>query len=107
MDWLGAALLGLVFFAGLSIVLGTARAGISPMPSTPTQVEGVLAALPAGFSGVVYELGAGWGSLAFAIARRFPRARVVAFELSWVPFAFLWLRAAWGPRNVALRREDF
>lgn len=34
----------------------------------------------------IYELGSGWGGLAFAIARTCPEATIHAFELSWLPW---------------------
>jgi hypothetical protein len=107
-DWLVLLVLVLVVFGALSLVVDTFRAGISPMPSSRRQVEGLLAAIPPDFSGVVFELGAGWGSVAFALARRFPRARVVAFELAMLPFAFLWLRQHVQRRgNLELRHQSF
>lgn len=104
MEW-GA--LAAVVLAGGSLVYFTLRTGISPMPSNRLQRQAVLAAAgePAG---PIYELGAGWGSLAFALADRFPQAPVVAFELSWLPFAVMRLRQALRPRqNLTLRRADF
>ena len=104
MEWLALAL---VVLAGASLVYFTLRTGISPMPSNRLQRAAILAA--AGETpGPIYELGAGWGTLAFALADRFPHAQVIAFELSWVPFAVMRLRQALRPRkNLTLRRLDF
>jgi len=56
---------------------------------------------------VVYELGAGWGGLALALARRFPGARVVAVEASPLPWMVCRLRAALsGPDNLEVRLGD-
>jgi hypothetical protein len=96
-----------VVCAGASILYFTLRTGISPMPSNRLQRSAVLAAIET-TDGPIYELGAGWGGLAFGLADRFPHAQVMAFELSWVPFAVMWLRLALRPRkNLVLRREDF
>jgi hypothetical protein len=104
MQWLA---LGLVVIAALSIVFSTLRLGISPMPSNRVQREAVLAEIGEP-SGSIYELGAGWGGLALALADRFPSVTVVAFEASPVPFAVLWLRRAlWPRKNLQLRRESF
>ncbi len=104
MQWLALAV---VLFAGASLVYFTLRTGISPMPSNRLQRAAILEA--AGETrGPIYELGAGWGSLAFALADRFPNAPVVAFERSWIPFAVMRLRQAVRPRkNLSLRRADF
>ena len=104
MEWIALAL---VVLAGASLVYFTLRTGISPMPSNRLQRAAILAAAgdPAG---PIYELGAGWGSLAFALADRFSNAKVIAFELSWVPFGVMRLRQALRPRkNLTLRRADF
>jgi hypothetical protein len=105
---LGLVLLALLLAGALSIVVYTLRTGISPMPSSGKVRRCLLPLLEPGLEGTVLELGAGWGTLAFAIADRCPRAWVVAFELSPLPFAFCWLRQRLAPRpNLELRRQDF
>lgn len=102
------ALLALLLGGVLSIVFYTLRTGISPMPTLGKVRRQLLPLLPPELEGTVLELGAGWGTLAFALADRCPRARVVAFELSPLPFAFCWLRQRLAPRpNLELRRQDF
>jgi hypothetical protein len=98
-----------VLVAGmLSIVVHTLRTGISPMPTSPRVRRQLLSLLPAETEGTVLELGSGWGTLAFALADHCPRARVVAFELSPLPYAFSRLRQRLAPRsNLQLVREDF
>jgi trans-aconitate methyltransferase len=98
--------LALVACAGGSIVWHTLALGISPMPSSRRVRDAVLAALPTDLEGEVHELGAGWGTLAVPLARRFPRAQVIAWESSWVPWAVLWLRGRALP-NLEVRRADF
>jgi hypothetical protein len=105
---LGLVLLALLLAGALSIVIYTLRTGISPMPTSGKVRRELLPLLEPDLEGTVLELGAGWGSLAFAIADRCPRAKVVAFELSPLPFAFCWLRQRLSPRpNLELRRQDF
>ncbi len=100
-------LLLLVFLAGGSIVWSTLRLGISPMP-TGRCVRATLLALAPEVEGELHELGAGWGTLAWALAERFPRARVIAWEASPVPYLFCWLRLWAQPRaNLTLRFGDF
>ncbi len=102
-------LLVAVLLAGVaSIVLHTLRTGISPMPTAPKVRRQLLSLVPPELEGTVLELGSGWGTLAFALADRCPRAQVVAFELSPLPYAFSRLRQRLAPRpNLRLVRADF
>lgn len=98
-----------VLLAGVaSIVFHTLRTGISPMPTAPKVRRQLLSLVPPELEGTVLELGSGWGTLAFALADRCPRARVVAFEVSPLPYAFSRLRQRLAPRpNLRFVREDF
>lgn len=104
------ALIAAVLAAGLAIMAYTLRTGISPMPTLPALRRTLLGALPAPeqVRGTVYELGAGWGTLALPLARRHPHTRVVAYELSPLPWAVCALRARLArQRNLSVRRRDF
>ncbi|MGV3623610.1 MAG: SAM-dependent methyltransferase [Archangium sp.] len=102
------ALLLIVTLAGASIVWSTLRLGISPMPTSPRVLKSVLSVIPSELSGDVVELGAGWGTLAWAVAKARPSCRVIAWEASPVPFAFCWLRSKVQRRtNLMLRFGDF
>jgi hypothetical protein len=101
-------LLAFLLVGMLSIVIFTLRTGISPMPTLGRVRRQLLPLVEADLEGTILELGAGWGTLAFALADRCPRAKVIAFELSPLPFAFCWLRQRLAPRpNLELRRQDF
>jgi cyclopropane fatty-acyl-phospholipid synthase-like methyltransferase len=100
--------LGFVCLAGASIVWSTLRLGISPMPSGGAVRRALLEMVPVELEGEVHELGAGWGTLAFAVARRCPKAKVIAWEASPVPFLFCSLRSRLQHRpNLELRFADF
>lgn len=78
------------------------------MPTSSRVLSKVLSVLPTELSGDVVELGAGWGTLAWAVASARPSCRVIAWEASPVPFAFCWLRLKVSPRpNLVLRFGDF
>nr|WP_227028080.1 class I SAM-dependent methyltransferase [Corallococcus soli] len=78
------------------------------MPSSPRVRRALLAMLPDPLQGTVLDLGAGWGDVAFLLADHRPQARVVAYELSWLPYAFSRLRQRLFPRaNLTLHRADF
>lgn len=107
-DAVGALVLAVTVAALASIVWGTLRLGISPMPTSPAVRKAVLTLVPQDVRGEVHELGAGWGGLALALADACPRAQVVAWEAAFVPWLWCRLRLALRPRgNVVLRRADF
>jgi len=82
--------------------------GISPVSSTFKSSRSIISAVSPEQKGDICELGAGWGRLAFSLARRCPESRVLAYELSPVPWIFLKLRAfLFGPRNLEIVRRDF
>ncbi len=83
------------------------RTGAPPISSTYTSARAIAGVVPAD-ARVILELGAGCGRLAFALARRHPRAKVIAFEISPVPWLFMRLRQLVLPRrNLVVRRADF
>ena len=82
--------------------------GISPVSSTFKSRNNIIKAVSSTQKGIIYELGAGWGALAFPLARRCTESKVVAYELSPVPWIFLKLRAfLFGPRNLKIERRNF
>ena len=82
--------------------------GISPVSSTSKSRKKIIKTVSPTQKGFIYELGAGWGALAFPLARRCPESKVVAYELSPVPWIFLKLRAfLFGPRNLLIERRNF
>ena len=92
----------------VSILVGVLRTGISPMPSSKRAVQQVLGFVSPNQPGPIYELGAGWGSLAIPLARAFPDRSIIAHELSTIPWLFLLLRVrASGIDNIEVRRRDF
>lgn len=82
--------------------------GISPVSSTFQSRKKIIKAIPRDQKGFIYELGAGWGALAFPLARRCRKASIVAYELSPVPWLFMKIRLTlFGPRNIKLVRRNF
>lgn len=82
--------------------------GISPIPSSRPSREFMFSLLPQGFDGEIVELGAGWGTLAFPLAKRFSNANVHAFELSPVPWFVMLIRWAFSTcTNLRLFRANF
>ena len=88
----GVIALGLVALLAGSILFSTLRLGISPMPSNAAATRAVLSLIAADQTGDIVELGAGWGTLAFALLEHAPRARIIAWEASPIPYLFIALR---------------
>lgn len=64
--------------------------------------------MPPDFSGVIYELGSGWGTLAFPLANKFPSCLVIAVENSPFPYLVSKLRGFIFPlKNLVMQKEDF
>jgi hypothetical protein len=95
-------------FVMVSILVGVVRTGISPMPSSRRAVQQVLQFVVPPRPGSIYELGAAWGSLAIPLTRAFPDRRIIAYELSTIPWLFLLLRVrVSGLKNIEVVRRDF
>lgn len=88
--------------AAIALILGgTLWTGVPPMPTSPAVRSRMFAMIEDLDPSVIYELGAGWGGLAQALARQFPGARVIAIEVSPLPWAVCRLRASlFGPKNL-------
>ena len=100
--------LGLALAAMLSVLWGTLRSGISPMPSSAKARDAILDLLPGELEGEILELGSGWGGLAFSLAKRCPQASVRGYETSLLPWLFSVVRLrVSGVENLSFHRRDF
>lgn len=85
---------GLAVAATASILISSLFLGISPTPSS-AKARAILLAwsqqhIPP--TGDILECGAGWGSLAFPLAKQHPTRQVIAIEVSFVPWLWMVLR---------------
>ena len=95
--------------AGLSILIVQARTGVPPMSSSAAEGREVAALLRQANlpdDAVIYDLGAGWGSLVIALAHAFPNAQIRGVELSPLPYWISRLRTR-GLPNLSLSQGDF
>jgi hypothetical protein len=101
----GACLLGIL----ISIVSYTVYNEISPMPTSQKAKKYLLKALPKDLpKGKIYELGSGWGTLAFPIAFHFSQTPVIAIENSPLPFLFSKSRFFLeSPKNLKILKQNF
>jgi hypothetical protein len=98
----------LLTLIALLIVIYSFSTGISPMPSSYKAKKQLLMALPNNIEGPIYELGAGWGTLAFPLAKQHPLCQVLAFEVSPIPWLYLKLRKLISKqKNITIIRKDF
>lgn len=75
----------LLFF--LSIFIATMVLGISPMPTSVAMQKQLLKVLPENIEGDIIDLGSGFGSMLFFLAKKYPKARIIGYERS--PFVYL------------------
>lgn len=103
----------LIFLAigiALSIVIYSYRTGISPMPTSPKAKRCLSDNLPMDLQshGRIYELGSGWGTLVFALSKKYKNHVVIGIEMSPFPYwiskiaAFIFRR-----NNVLIVQGDF
>lgn len=78
------------------------------MPTSSKAKKFLISALPKDAPGPIYELGSGWGSLAFPLAKRYPKISVTCYETSLFPYLFSKLRHYFDPLpNLKFIRQDF
>jgi phospholipid N-methyltransferase len=108
MTWLNSIFLMVAIGAAISLLRNTWRLGIGPLPSFQRSRQQLLNLIDPSASGRMLELGAGWGGLAFALAKRCPAAQVVGIELSLIPFLVCYLRQKIQRQtNLVFMRQDF
>jgi len=89
-------------------LLAAVASGLPALPSCHQARRAMVDSLPADLTGTIIDLGAGWGGLAFDLARRFPNNRVVTIELAPVPWLYVSIRRLWyGQKNLTVRYGNF
>ena len=107
-DLIQILLLTAVCLAGLSIAWFSVIIGITPMPSSPQACAAIVQASRQAPEGTIVDLGSGWGTLLFALARQYPERRIVGYELSWIPCLYArFYKTIFGLQHVQIIRENF
>ena len=100
--------LTIIGLAGFSVVWFALKIGISPMPSSAKAKRAILTASEAAAEGIIIELGSGWGTLIFALARKYPHRRVIGYEISWLPWLYTYLyKSIFRLHHVEIYRQKF
>ncbi len=107
-------ILWIVFFilipamALVSIVMWSIRNGIAPMPTSIKAKKCLMDILPHPLQGPIYELGFGWGTLAYPLAKRYPASQIFGYETSPIPYWVARLRSVFAQQaNLHLQKRDF
>ena len=104
--------LGLALFFIALIFVPTLSSGASPVPTTRRMRKALLTLLPEHLPGnpgdVIYELGSGWGGLASAVAKKYPKTTVIGYEVSLLPWLFSYVRTLFLPQeNLHFKLSNF
>jgi hypothetical protein len=92
----------------LMILFWTIKNGITPMPTAPKVKKTLLNELPKKLNGTIIDLGSGWGTLCFSLAKKYPHCTVVGFENSHIPYYYSVIKKALsGQPNLTFERRDF
>lgn len=78
----------LTLLIAISVIATSLYNGIPPMPTSPKVKTKLLRVLPPLEKGNIFEIGSGWGTLAFSLAKHFPMCSVHAYENSFFPYLF-------------------
>ena len=98
----------IISLCGLSITWFTIKLGISPMPSSKKACEAILKTSEQAGQGSIIDLGSGWGTLLFALARKYPEHQVIGYELSWLPWIYSRIcKTIFGLHNLKILRLNF
>lgn len=91
----------------MSMVYSALRWGIGPVPTSPKVKKALIPLLPPLSHGIIYELGAGFGNLAFTLGEHYPDCQVIAIEVSPVPYFWMKIRNGFNPKLNIIRKDFF
>jgi len=78
------------------------------MPSSVKACRAILDVSEQAPEGSIIDLGSGWGTLAFALAQKYPERPVIGYELSWLPWVYSRLcKTIFGLHNLKILRQNF
>lgn len=103
------SILLIFIFIVASIVWYSWLLGITPTPTSYAVQKQLFLFLPyPPLSGLIIELGSGWGNLTFALASHFPNNQILAYERSLIPYLFsLFIKVISKNKTIIFERKDF
>jgi hypothetical protein len=107
---IGMLILFLAVAAAVLLIFWTLKNGISPSPTSSRVANELFDVLSEEklTPKPIYELGAGWGTLAFPLAQKYPDHKIHAYETSPIPYYFCLLRQWLQPTpNLFFHRQNF
>jgi SAM-dependent methyltransferase len=108
MGWLSILILGAAVLAAASVIAAGLLTGVMALPTSPRVLGQVLSLVERQPRRQIVDLGSGYGTLVLAAARRCPRAVVLGYEVSPVPYLVSKLRLALaGLPNAQIRFGNY
>jgi len=101
-------IIAITFLLCISLLWDSLRSGITPVPSSRKACQAILRATEKVPAGPILELGSGWGTLAVALARKYPDRQIIGYEISLFPWLFsILLKHVKRIDNLTLKRGNF
>lgn len=101
-------LLAFLLIIVLLIVLSSLKIGISPMPSSKAAQKIILKYAKKSKEETIIDLGSGFGSLAIFLAINLPNKKIIAYELSLIPYLISkFLKSLFKIKNLHIYKKDF
>ena len=92
----------------LIIVYQSIRIGISPTPSSLSAAKAISQIIKKSENTTIIDLGSGFGFLALYLGYHNKRKKIIAYELSYIPYLIsLLLQKMLQVKNVSFRNENF
>ncbi len=92
----------------LLIVISSLIIGISPMPSSKTAQKIILEYVKKSKDETIIDLGSGFGNLAIFLAVNLPNKKIIAYELSLIPYLISkFLKSLFKIKNLQIYKKDF
>lgn len=92
----------------LSIVIYTLKIGISPMPTSKVVAREILELVKKTDNDTIIDLGSGFGNLAIFLASNLPDKKIIAYELSFIPWIVsVFLKKILNIKNLSIYKKDF
>ncbi len=76
------------------------------MPSSLKVRRALTSVLPEHYEGTITDLGSGFGHMLYFFKKRYPKAKIIGYEMSFIPY---WVSKLlfWNSKHVMIQRKDF